>query len=143
MGVQIIGEDGTLLHEFGDRLGAILLSRLIVAAKFRNDADYDLVLNEHVAELALSLKRATPQPTIPRPDDDLLRQCEPRLIEVFNHHVFTGALKWSAWSMDEKTAYVRDIVFAPFKASDQFLTDFVEDRESYFERWRRALNAGQ
>ena len=45
MGVTIVGEDGTILHEFRDGLGLLLLHRLLVAAKFRENADYDIVLN--------------------------------------------------------------------------------------------------
>jgi len=140
MGLRITDEDGSLLYEFRDGLGAILLHRLLLAAKFRADADYDIVLNEHVAELGKALRQALPATTkTQEDDDDVLRSQQNRLVEVFNHHVSTGALRWPSWRAGEKKASVRDVICAPFKASDQFVADFVEDRDGALDAWRRAL----
>jgi hypothetical protein len=141
MGVKILDEDGTVIHEFRDGLGVILLQRMLIAAKFRDDADMDLVLNGHVSELGKALAGAyRPKPLVPRSDDDdVLRQVQLRLNEALRHHVFGRSIPWMQWTDEQKRVFVRDVMFAPWVASEQFLVEYIEERDSEFMRWRAAL----
>lgn len=144
MGVKILNEDGTLLHEFREGLGVILLDRLITAAKFRNDPDWDLLVNEHVANLGTALRKTLPprgsSQTTESVDDDLCRQASLRLTECLRNHILTGAVSWPRWTPEEKRSFVRDVVFAPWTPSKQFVEDYVEERDVELTRWRKALD---
>ncbi|WP_395644626.1 hypothetical protein [Terricaulis sp.] len=145
MGVKLLDEDGRLLHEFRDGLGVILLDRLLTAAKFRDDADWDILLNEHVASLATSVRNAMPmrRGPVPPPDDDLCRAASQRLTDCLRNHVLTGALPWPRWTAEQKTAFVRSVAFAPWSPSEQFVREYVEERDAEFARWRKSLDGVQ
>jgi|CXWL01.1.fsa_nt_gi hypothetical protein len=142
MGMQIIDDDGTLVHEFPPNLGKHLLYRLLIVAKFTGEDQAEIILNDKVAALGASLARSMPKPTVSvgRQVDELPAQVLPRILGVFREQVLGGQLPWAKWSAEEKRDFVTNTLFAPYAPSQEFVDDFVSDEDSRLERVRLALS---
>lgn len=146
MGMRIIDDDGTVLHEFPQNLGKYLLYRLLTVAKFTGEDQAEIILNEHIAAFGLALSKAMPAPTA-RPimpedaNDALCRQVMVRIATVFRERVLSGDVPWARWSLQEKRSFVLGTLFAPFTPSDNFVKEFIEDEDARFEKARRSLAA--
>lgn len=143
MGVKILGEDGALLHEFRDGLGAPLLYRILTVAKFTGEDQVEIILNPHVADLhtaiADSLPPARGPHTATADTDRMALGLRMRIAGRLRAAVLAGQHEWPRWSADKKTEYVTGVLFAPFHVSDQFVWDFIEEEDHYFACARRAL----
>lgn len=143
MGMKILNEDGSILHEFRDNLGAPLLYRILTVAKFTGEAKPEIILNPHVAGLYRAVTQAMPKlknsTSTPIERDGLAQRAWSRIVPVFRNAVLSGQLDWLKWTRSEKTAYASDELWAPYEVSDQFLSDFVDDEDHYFEQVRKAL----
>ncbi len=145
MGVKILNEDGSLVYEFRDGLGVPLLYRVLSVAKFTGEDQPEIILNPHVAAFHQTLSDAMQPPRV-RTDseaeiDRLALQVRVRIATVFRHAVLSGDLSWLSWGGEEKRAFARDILFAPYAVSERFVGEFVEEEDSYFLRVREALAA--
>jgi hypothetical protein len=142
MGVKILNEDGSVLHEFPEGLGAPLLYRVLAVARFTGEDQPEIILNHHVAALHRAVGEAMP-PGMSAPSwqdaDELARTVRQRIDLCFREQVISGQLPWPRWSMEEKRAFVRDVLFSPVQVSDQYLADFVEEADGHFARVRAAL----
>jgi hypothetical protein len=95
VGVQILDEDGTLLHEFPANLGKPLLYRLLTVAKFTGEDETEIILNGFVADFGKALaERASPRSTIDQGQvhNDLSRQAWTRLANVLRDNILLEGL---------------------------------------------------
>ncbi len=142
MGMKLLNEDGSVLYEFRDNLGAPLLYRILAVAKFTGEAEPEIILNSHVAGLYRAVSQAMPElknTTRPIENDNLAQRAWPRIVPVFRNAVLGGQLDWPKWTHSEKVAFASHELWAPYNVSDQFLSDFIQDEDHYFERVRKAL----
>jgi hypothetical protein len=144
MGMKILNEDGSILYEFRDNLGAPLLYRILAVAKFTGEAEPEVILNPHVAGFFRAVSQAmpklkSPSTGLPSRNDLLAQRAWARIVPVFRNAVLSGQLDWPKWTQSEKTAFASEELWAPYEVSDQFLSDFVDDEDHYFERVRKAL----
>lgn len=147
MGMKLIDDDGTLLHEFPDHLGKYLLHRVLTVAKFTGEDQAEIILNSHVADLHRAIAKAVSDgATVTHHVDAsdahlrMLRDFGPRLARVLREQVLNGALPWPRWTLTEKRDFVRDVLYAPFQLPEQFLSDFIEEQDFYFARTKKALD---
>jgi len=144
MGMKIIGEDGSLLYEFRDGLGAPLLYRLLAVAKFTGEDQKEIILNPHVAELHKAIASAMAShlraPVRAPAVEEMSRDLQLRVRNVLRSAVLGGQHEWLSWDEATKAEYVRSILFAPYGVSEQFVSDFVEEEDSYYAGVRRSLD---
>lgn len=107
MGMKILNEDGSVLYEFQDGLGAPLLYRVFAAAKFTGEIDPLIALNKHVAEAHRAIAQSMPvfgrKPTT-EAFEDMARRSWERIVRPFRDAVLGGQLDWLKWTADEKAA---------------------------------------
>jgi hypothetical protein len=143
VGVQILDEDGTLLHEFPANLGKPLLYRLLTVAKFTGEDETEIILNGFVADFGKALaERASPRSTIDQGQvhNDLSRQAWTRLANVLRDNILSGRLGWPGWSAEEKHAFVSDVLFAPYRPTNEFIAEFIEETDWRLAQAKQALN---
>lgn len=146
MGMKILNEDGSVLFEFPDGLGAPLLYRVLAVAKFTGEDQPEIILNGHVSALHRAVSDAMsrePPSTSTNSLDSMAQTLRPRIGRIFRDAVLDGSLAWLDRSHAEKVAFTRDVLFAPYAVSEQFVADFVEEEDWYFERASKALNPKQ
>lgn len=145
MGVKILNEDGSLLHEFRDGLGVPLLYRVLAVAKFTGEDQPEIILNDHVSAFFKAVASASPPSRIRAPAPVQFNDFDPavrvRISTVFRHAVLNGSLKWLSWSDAEKRAFVTDVLFAPWTLAADAVGDFMEEEDAYFRRIRAALDS--
>jgi hypothetical protein len=141
MGVKILDEDGTLIHEFGEGLGKPILYKLFGIAKFAGDNDEIVVLNKHVSDFGASLLNASPAAS-PRPSliDEFGHDVCWRLHQALRASILSGRTRWQSLDVVGKRALLREVLFAPHPASEQFLDDFIEETDLYVKGVHRALS---
>ena len=143
MGMQILNEDGSALYEFKNGLGVHLLYRIFAAAKFTGEADPLIILNQHVADVYRAIQSAKThsiRPMATHSIDDMARRCWQRIVPPFRNAVLNGDIRWLAWNSEEKAAFVLDLLWAPWEVSEQFIIEFVEEEDAFFQRVKQHLN---
>jgi len=118
---------------FAGRSGRMLLSQVLLRAKFARPFEPITLLNGWMAELVVALEarlwphRAPPAPGTPRFADDPGVRWE--IAEVILMEA--GHSGWWRWSLDQRAAYVRDVACAPHPVSEETVDEIlltVEDR---------------
>ena len=144
--------DGVRVNADGDvtfsgRSGQMLLSHVLLRAKFARPFEPIALLNGWMAELAIRLdaglwpERAPPTPGTPLFADD------PRVRWEIAEAILMEAdhSGWWTWSPDQRAAYVRDVACAPHPVSDETVEEIlltVEDRIAHARRLVAAANSG-
>jgi hypothetical protein len=118
--------------------GISILLTVLLKAKFGEAYDPEMLFHQPLAELGRNLQAAIPARPSRSPDGPFSEEALFRIAEAIIHESWRSG--WWSMSLDQRVAYVQNVVVAPHHLSESQLDDLFERVDDMLFNLQRIVN---